>query len=333
MKENFSYYIKKYFTSYLPITRSLEDSTIKTYKHNMLLFIKYLKNNNINVDELELKDFSFSFIEKYIDYLKNERKNKIKTISLKIGVLKSFFSYLTLETIDAIDICELMRNIKLSKPEVTIPEHLTPKEIELLLSQPLKTNNIKELAMLTLLYDAALRVSELCKLKVEDISFENINKVYIKDSKNHNSRIIPISKEDANILELYIKHYNLEDGNYLFTNRFGNKYTQKGVDYILSKNYDLAKEDCNDATMFKLKCHPHMLRHSKAIHLLDSGVDLIVIRDLLGHKKVSTTEIYARVTDERKEKILLENARKKPLNLKYRKNKKEDLETWMRGNL
>lgn len=333
MKENFSYYIKRYFTSYLPTTRNLADSTIKTYKNNMLLFIKYLIQNSINVDELELKDFSFSFIEDYIKYLKDERKNSLKTIHLKLEVLKSFFLYLNLETIDAIDVCELIKKIKLAKPEEKIPDHLSAKEVELLLEQPLKSNNMKELAMLTLLYDDGLRVSELYNLRVEDITFGNINKVHIKNSKNGNSRIIPISKEEANILKLYLKENDLKETDYLFLNKYGNQYTQKGIAYILNKNYKLAKESCNDTTLFKYNCHPHLIRHSKAVHLLDSGVSLIDIRDFLGHKNVSTTEIYARVTDERKEKILLENAMKKPLNVKRSKKEQEDLKTWMKRNL
>ena len=333
MKENFSYYIKKYFTSYLPTTRGLAPSTIKTYKCNMLLYIKYLKSINIDVDNLELKDFTFSFIEDYISYLKIQRKNKSKTIGLKLEVLKSFFLYLSLETIDAIDIYELIKKIKLSNKEVFIPDYLTSKEIELLLLQPLKNNNIKELALLTLLYDGGLRVSELYNLKVEDIIFDNINKIYIKNSKNNNSRMIPISKEDANILKLYLKQYELKKTDYLFLNKYGNKYTQKGINYILNKNFDLAKKECNDSSMFKVKCHPHIIRHSKAIHLLDCNVDIINIRDFLGHKHISTTEIYARVTDERKEKILLENAIHKPAKAKYTKKEKDDLESWLEKNI
>lgn len=333
MKENFSYYIKKYFSSYLPTTRGLALSTIKTYKCNMLLYIKYLKSINIDVDNLELKDFTFSFIEDYISYLKIERKNKSKTISLKLEVLKSFFLYLSLETIDAIDIYELIKKIKLSNNEVSIPDYLTSKEMELLLLQPSKNNNIKELAMLTLLYDGGLRVSELYNLKVEDIIFDNINKIYVKNSKNKSSRMIPISKEDAIILKLYLKQYELKKDDYLFLNKYRNKYTQKGINYILNKNFDLAKKECNDNSMFKVKCHPHIIRHSKAIHLLDSDVAIIDIRDFLGHKHISTTEIYARVTDERKEKILLENAVHKPVKTKYTKKEKDDLELWLEKNI
>lgn len=84
--------------------------------------------------------------------------------------------------------------------------------------------------------------------------------------------------------------------------------------------------------MYNYKSHPHMLRHSKAIHLLESGIDLITIRDFLGHKHVSTTEIYARITDERKTEILLKNMKRKPLKLKRRKKQRENLESWLREN-
>ena len=108
---------------------------------------------------------------------------------------------------------------------------------------------------------------------------------------------------------------------------------KKGINNILNKNFDLAKKECNDSSMFKVKCHPHIIRHSKAIHLLDCNVDIINIRDFLGHKHISTTEIYARVTDERKEKILLENAIHKPAKAKYTKKEKDDLESWLEKNI
>ena len=332
MLMNFSYYIKKYFTSYLPVTRNLNPSTIRTYKNNMLCFIKYLIKININVDELQLKDISFSFIENYIKFLKDEKNNGAKTINLKLTILKSFFSYLSLETVDAIDVCEMVRKIKLLKPEVTSPSYLTAKEIEYLLIQPIKLNNIKELTILTLLYDGALRVSELCNLKVENITLDSISKINVVKSKNNNFRIIPLNKQTAKILKKYIDEYNLNNNDFLFTNKYGKKYTQKGIAYILNKNYNLAKKYCNDNTMYNYKNHPHMLRHSKAIHLLESGIDLITIRDFLGHKHVSTTEIYARITDEKKAEILLKNTKKKPLKLKRRKKQRENLESWLREN-
>ena len=94
MKENFSYYIKKYFTSYLPTTRGLAPSTIKTYKCNMLLYIKYLKSINIDVDNLELKDFTFSFIEDYISYLKIERNMSDHTVRSYRKTFQLLINYL-----------------------------------------------------------------------------------------------------------------------------------------------------------------------------------------------------------------------------------------------
>ena len=102
---------------------------------------------------------------------------------------------------------------------------------------------------------------------------------------------------------------------------------------MLQRLFAEAKKQCKDNTYFNIEVYPHILRHSKATHMLDAGVDLIVIRDFLGHKYLSSTEIYAHVSKKKQEEILEKNIKRKKINVSKSKKDKEDLEIWLRENI
>ena len=330
MNENFSYHIKKYFTFYL-VNLNLSALTIKTYKYVMLKFLNFLKLENMDIDTLDLNDLSMEHIEKFISTLKE--KNSSKTVNVAIAVLKSFFHYLSMHSLEAIIICEKINKMKMLKTENKIPDYLTVNEIKYLLDTISKKGSLKELCIIALLYDGGLRVSELTKLKLEDINDNKIVTITIKNSKNKKSRIIAINKETYNLLKKYIKENNLIENDTIFLNKFHKAYTQKKISYIFNKYYVIVKKECEDKTMFKFKIHPHTLRHSKAIHLLEAGTDLITIRDFLGHSHVSTTEAYARISEKRKEEIILKNSKQISISIKRNKKEKEGLEKWLKENI
>ena len=337
MNNLFRYYVQSFFKDYLPITRNLSQETIKTYSYGMLLFISFLKEEGIYIDNSEINDITIDLMEKFIKHLKEKRKNKPQTINNRISIIKSFFNYVELKSLKNFDICNKIKNLEYLKCEREIPKRLTVDEIQNMLTSidASTKKGIKALAMITLLYDAGLRVSELCNLTINDLKLDNSQPtIFVTKAKGNKERIVPISYNTRDILKMYINQYNLSNKDFLFTNKFSNKYTRKGITYHLNKNcYLLAKGKTEDKTMYVYNTiNPHMLRHSKASHMVESDINLILIRDFLGHEHVATTEIYARIGSKKRDELISESSKTIPLQNKKSKSEKENLEQWLRKN-
>ena len=160
---------------------------------------------------------------------------------------------------------------------------------------------------MSLLYDTGARVQELADLRMEDIRLSSPTVIRLT-GKGNKSRLVPIMKPTEILLRHYLdehdKDYAVHGGYPLFCNRVGKKLTRAGVTYILNKYMEQAK--ASGESVLPESISPHCLRHSKAMHLLQSGVNLVYIRDLLGHADVSTTEVYARADEHFKRKALEE---------------------------
>ena len=297
MKITFSQYIQSYFSLYLPVTRNLSHNTILTYKNSLLDFICFL-NTKYNVDDMLVSDISVDTIQEFIKYLK-ERNNNVQTINLKLTVIKSFFSYIELKSLENYDICIKIKNIKPLRGKKKTPEYLSADEIKTLL-ESFNTNNkrdLKKLAIISIMYDCGLRVSEVCKLKIEDINISNTiySIVTIRDSKNYKSRTVPITKNTV----------------------------------INQINY-IKKENKN---MYNKKIKTHIFRHSKAMHMVEAGIDILSIRDFLGHSSIKSTEKYARMSAKRLQEILESNINEMALKTKKTKEEIIELEEWMKKNI
>jgi integrase/recombinase XerD len=185
-------------------------------------------------------------------------------------------------------------------------EYLTPDAIKILLKQPDKytSKGRRDLALICVLYDTGARVQELIDIKVCDVILQE-PAIIILHGKGSKIRRVPIMKNTVTLLQRYIVENNLEQTSKneepLFTNNQHHKLTKEGVSFILSKYAKLARQK---SKLVPEKVKAHMLRHSKAMHLLQAGVNLIYIRDFLGHVDIKTTEIYARADTETKRKAV-----------------------------
>jgi integrase/recombinase XerD len=179
--------------------------------------------------------------------------------------------------------------------------------IRLLLKKPnINTKNgRRDLTLLSLIYDSGARVQEIADLKVCNIRLSSPSIVKLT-GKGNKSRVVPLMKQMAKLLGKYIEENQLTEVNTkdypLFFNCSKNKLTRAGIAYIIKKYTGPARKEYPE--LFPDKISPHCFRHSKAIHLLQSGVNLVYIRDFLGHVDIQTTEIYARVDSEMKRKAL-----------------------------
>lgn len=329
-KELMSYQIKEYISDYLIKERDLSKNTISTYSYGLLEFVKYLKDEKIDINTIKVNEITIELIHKYIEYLRS-KKISGKTINNRITILKSFIEYVSQKDIKILELNRLLKTIKKQKEEEKLHEYLTPEEIKLILKEA--KENEKYYCILSVAYEGGLRVSEVCNLKKEDVILnKNNSRIIIEQSKGNKTREVILTDIVANIIKKYLKTID-NKSEYLFINKYKNKYSSKGINYILKKYYKQAKEKCNNNSMFRYIPHMHILRHSKGVHLVDNNVSLVAVRDILGHKSIKTTEIYARISTEHKRNILEQNNIAHKITAKRSIVEITELEEFLKNNL
>lgn len=308
--DNFSYYQTKFFSEYLPGQRNVSLNTIRSYRDSFVILIKFFQSNkSISPEKLKISTLTRANIESFLLYLETVKHSSIATGNQRLAAIKSFMKYIQVEEPEHLYLCQNILNIRNKKSEKVLIEYLSPSEVQCLLEQP-DTTNIKgrrDLAILSLLYDSAARVQELCDAKVEDIRLEEpaVIRLYGKGRKK---RTVPLSKNCSAIMRKYMSENNLDQNGKLSTPLFysnrNKKLTRSGMSYILSKYMEFLYEQ--ELVVRTRKITPHCLRHSKAMHLVESGVNLIYIRDFLGHESIETTQIYARANPESVRKAIMQ---------------------------
>ena len=286
---DFSMHLTSFLSDYLPIQKNVSRNTIRSYRDTFKLLLLFCeKEEAVPIEKLTMKKLSPERIERFLDWLETERKSSISTRNLRLTAIHSFFRYAQAESPEALYHYQKVLAIPVKKKHQAVVEHLSPEGIKVLLEQPDKSTSQgrRDLTLISLMYDSGARVQEIIELSVKDF-IPGGNPVLILTGKGNN--------------RLGLAHKT----NYpLFTNRQHNKLTKEGVAYVINK-YAVMAHEVSDKVPEKVRCH--MLRHSKAVHLLQAGVNLIYIRDFLGHSDIKTTEIYARADAELKRKAL-ENA-------------------------
>jgi site-specific recombinase XerD len=309
MKNNdFAYHFSNFFNKYLPGERGLRTNTINSYEDTFCLLLTFFNDvKRIKAERLKLDDITRAAIEHFLEWLENERDCSPQTRNVRLAAIHSFVKYLQYEAPRCMDEWQNIIAVKSKKTAKSTPCYASLDNIKLILSQPDVTtrHGRRDLAMLSLLYDAGARVQEICDLTPEMVRLTSPATLKVI-GKGKKARIVPLMKEMADILGLYMEENNLtkaESGRYpLFSNSRGDNLTRSGVSYILNKYIDSARRESPNSIPKGFSCHS--MRHSKAMHLLQSDVPLIYIRDILGHSSVVTTELYARVDGKRKREAI-----------------------------
>jgi len=298
-KLEFADHVYSYFMKYLPLQRGLSQNTISSYSCSLMLFFQYCKTEmNISCDKLTLNKIDKHMVENFLLWLETSRNNCASSRNQRLSAMKAIFRYIQSESVVHTALCRDIISIPEKKTPVLPPRYLSVDEIEVLFSTPdiRSKHGRRDLVLLLLLYDSAARAGELVELTLADISFGKTPtvKLFGKGSK---TRIVPITMKTADMLQGYIKENHIGTADRLvFVNHSHNKLTTTGVSYILKKYIDLGKQLRPD--MFRMSISPHLLRSTKASHLIQGGVNIYYIRDFLGHSSVVTTERYARNNPE-----------------------------------
>ena len=280
------------FLDYLIYEKKYSDNTVSSYENDLEMFNEYIKSRKINFKKLD-----YSGVSDYLIYL-NKKELKPTSVNRHLSAIRSFYDYLIKSKITDSNPFKLVHGPKKDKK---LPNYLKYSEFEDLINT-CESNDlgIRNRMILELLFATGIRVSEAVNIKLSDINFkEREIKVFGKGKK---MRIVYFNKVCQEVMSNYVLNarQNLLNGkksDYLLINHLGNPLTRRGIGDIIDKL--ILKSS------LKHKISPHTLRHTFATLLLNEGMDIREVQELLGHARLSTTSIYTHVSNEELRKVYL----------------------------
>lgn len=307
---DFARHLTDFFTVWLTTQKNASRNTICSYRDTFKLILRYCQDiKGIPAEKVTMTTLTYELITGFLQWLEVERNSSISTRNQRLAAIHSFFRYVQTEEPSGLLQFQKVISIPVKKGRQPVVEYLSPEAIKLLLEQPDKycPKGRRDLTLMSILYDTGARVQELIDIKIGDVYLFPSALISLT-GKGNKTRRVPIMKNTAALVEKYLAENNLsvkwKQQYPLFTNRQHNQLTKEGVAYIITKYAKIARTKSPE---IPAKVRVHNFRHSKAMHLLQAGVNLIYIRDFLGHTDVKTTEIYAKADSETKRKAI-ENA-------------------------
>lgn len=309
--KDFAASLQAFFLDYLVRERGSSRHTIRAYRDTFSLLVDYMDTeHHVPPDRLSFSVLSVDKIRSFLNWLEECRGNSICTRNQRNAALRSFFKYMIY--IDPIHInhWKSMGSIPMKNGPKGTLNYMSVDAVRAILEE-IETGTpqgLRDLTMLSLLYNTGARVQELIDLTPLSVRRETpyVIELFGKGSKK---RLVPLEDAMMNLLTKYMRIYRLDqrgrESYPLFPNRWGGKLTSQGVSYTIDKYVAMAR--IRNPDLLPDAITPHVFRHSRAMHLLQAGVNLVYIRDILGHVSVQTTEIYAR-TDSKQKREALENA-------------------------
>jgi site-specific recombinase XerD len=262
----------------------------------------------IPVEKIILDTVTRDTVLDFLKWLQENRRVSNSTRNYRLAAICAFVHYLQYEDIGRLEAWQQIMSIKALKTEQKSINYLTTEGIKLLLEQPDKSTvkGRRDLALLALMYDTGARVQEVIDLTPKALRINSKPYTILLFGKGRKSRVVPLIDEQVELLRKYLDENHLLENRMLehplFYNHRREKLTRWGVSYILDTYASMARGIKPDIIPEKISCHS--LRHSKAMHLLHAGVNLVYIKSILGHSSIQTTDIYARADSKQKREAL-----------------------------
>ena len=305
-KTDLAVFIRGFFEQHLVSQRGLSGHTILAYRDAMKLLLEFASRHYGKVcTKLTLEDLTADIVRRFLAYLEEVRHNSVPTRNVRLAAIHSFFQYLA--TIDPRHLVQSQSilGVQFKRRAHRIPEYLEHSEIQSLFVQIDCRTMLgqRDDALLRMLYNTGMRAQELVDLDVNDLRFSRPFSVRIY-GKGKKERICPLWKETVDSVRKYLQRRSvrLTDAVPLFINVEGNRLTRFGLRYIIA--HRVAEAARTSPTLLTRSVTPHTIRHTTAMHLLQSNVDLNMIRSWLGHASIETTNSYVEIDLEMKRKTL-----------------------------
>ena len=303
-------WLSKFLTDHLAGERDLSPPTIASYRDAIKLLLTWFRDVQATPPEkLRLSDLDRARVLAFLDWLETERGNSAATRNQRLAVIKSLARYTAIERPEFLDQATQILAIKQKKTPAADIGYLTVDEVKALLAEPDQATRrgLRDTVLLSTLYDTAARVQEICDLNTSDVRTARPTVITLH-GKGSKTRHVPLMDPTARLVQDYLDrrtpHHGVgRDADPLFNGPEQTRLTRWGVTKLLARHVQsLRRRDPDYAP--GLNITPHVIRRTRAMHLLQAKVNLIYIRDLLGHADASTTEIYARADTETKRKAI-----------------------------
>ena len=306
MATDFALFLRRFLTAHLAGLRGYSPNTIASYRDAFKLLICYFRDErSVPPERLTLEQVDAAAITGFLHWLRTSRHNSASTSNQRLAAIDSFFTWMQSQDPARMACCQDILAIPASKHDRPAVAHLSTGQTRQLLALPDRSTRAgrRDAALLATLYDTAARVQELADLTVRDIRLDNPAMAALT-GKGRKTRHVPIDTNTAALLAAYLAERHLDspgrEDHPVFFNQHRSKLSRGGIAWILRKY----QAQATDPALANARLSPHILRHSRAMHLYDAGIPLPYIRDILGHVDLSTTEIYARASTEAKRKAL-----------------------------
>jgi site-specific recombinase XerD len=305
--KGFQSLVQKFFLQWLMAQRNVSPETIKSYRDTFKIFIKYLEAaHKIKPSAITINNLEAEYIMGFLDYLEQARGNKSKTINVRLSAIGSFLKYLSFEIPEYSGLISRSLLIPYRTETKREMDFLTKEEYNALLSACDSSTELgcRYQLMLIILYNTGVRVSELLGLKVRDIitNADGLPSHIHVHGKGRKERNVPLWKSTATFLRKFMQSHDANSSASLFINRNNDALTRSGVRYRLNCLVKTVSELIPSITRKTITAHT--FRHTVALNLLQSGIDISTIAIWLGHESVLTTHKYMVADLEMKRRTL-----------------------------
>ena len=294
--------IVSFFRNHLTNEAGVSPNTLASYSDCIRLLLEYAcETLQVTIDTIALDTISDAMILDFLDYLENQRGNETSTRNQRLTAIKTFFRFIARQEPTLVAVCERVCAIRSKKTEDKLFETLETDQVQVLLDTPDTDtlNGARNAVLLGMLYSTGARVQELVDLDLSDVQLGDLNQVIVT-GKGRKQRIVPIWEETARAIDHYLelRHQAGINKDALLLNARGKRITRFGINYIIDRTVRQAERHC--PSLQDKHVTAHTFRHTVALHMIQSDVDIVTVRDMLGHADIKTTSKYVEINLEMK---------------------------------
>lgn len=302
--------LRGFFADYLPRVRGTSPHTVLSYRDGFTLLLRFLATRHKRpIVALDFDDLAPDDVLAFLDHLERDRRNGVPTRNARLAAIHAFARFAASNHPDHLELCQRLLAVPFKRSRTRVVEYLETEELRALLNAPDRAtpDGRRDHALLLALFNTGARVQEILDVRPCDLQLVRPFQVRLC-GKGRKERLCPLWPQTVGALQSLLSEHGVDSAatHPLFRNGRGQPLTRFGVRYILRKQ---AQRSATPNLAAK-RIHPHTLRHTTAVHLLQAGVDLVTISHWLGHASVETTNRYAAVDLETKRAAL---AKARPL--------------------
>ncbi len=298
--------LRRFFAEHMPLARGLSPHTVRSYRDAFALLLRFLATRRArHVVDLDICDLDPDGVIAFLEDLETGRANCAATRNARLAAIHAFARFVAAQHPEHLEACQRLLAVPFKRARTRIVEYLEADEIRALLdaTDRMTAEGRRDHVLLLVMFNTGARVQELLDLRPRDLQLVRPLQARLF-GKGRKERVCPLWPRTAEVLRASLAETGLDAASSapLFRNRRGEPLTRFGVRYLLRKYAALAQAAAPG--LARKRVHPHTMRHSSAVHLLHSGVDLVSISHWLGHSSVETTNRYAVVDLETKRAAL-----------------------------